>query len=237
MPLTWLAELPDSPFPTLDQALDDGLLAVGGDLSSHRLLNAYRNGIFPWFNEHDPILWWSPDPRMVLFTEQIKVSKSLQKTLKSTQLSITIDRAFSDVMTACAAPRKSANGETNSGTWIHPDMIEAYTALHQQGVAHSVECWQGNNLVGGLYGIAIGHIFFGESMFSTVQDSSKIALVALCRQLERWGFPLIDCQIYSEHLASMGATEIKRKQFTSYLDKFCPQSQSNTHWLLDSDLS
>ncbi|MBL1320769.1 MAG: leucyl/phenylalanyl-tRNA--protein transferase [Methylophaga sp.] len=232
MPLTWLAESANSPFPTLDQALDDGLLAVGGDLSSQRLLNAYRNGIFPWFNEHDPILWWAPDPRMVLFTNQIKISKSLRKTLNNTQLSITMDRAFADVMAACSAPRKNADGEIESGTWIHPDMIEAYSILHQQGVAHSVECWQEGELVGGLYGIAIGHVFFGESMFSTVRDSSKIALVILCRQLERWGFPLIDCQIYSEHLASMGATEIDRKQFTSYLDRFCPKT-TTIPWKLD----
>ena len=224
MALTWLDEASDSPFPPLNQALDDGLLAVGGDLSTQRLLNAYRNGIFPWFNEHDPILWWAPDPRMVLFTDQIKISKSLKKTLNNTDLSITMDHAFSEVMSACSAPRKNANGDTESGTWIHPEMIEAYTELHKQGIAHSIECWQNGKLVGGLYGIAIGHVFFGESMFSAVRDSSKIALVTLCRQLERWGFPLIDCQIYSEHLASMGAIEIERKQFTCYLDKFCPKT-------------
>ncbi|MFW5426085.1 MAG: leucyl/phenylalanyl-tRNA--protein transferase [Methylophagaceae bacterium] len=237
MPLTWLAESPNSPFPTLDQALDDGLLAVGGDLSPQRLLNAYRNGIFPWFNEHDPILWWAPEPRMVLFTKQIKISKSLQKTLNNTPLSITIDRAFSDVMTACAAPRKNANGETESGTWIHPDMIEAYTTLHQQGIAHSIECWHKGELVGGLYGLAIGKIFFGESMFSNMRDSSKIALVTLCRQLDDWGFPLIDCQIYSEHLSSMGAIEIERTQFISYLDEYCSQTIPDTLWPLDSAAS
>ncbi len=237
MALTWLAASANSPFPTLDQALDDGLLAVGGDLSPQRLLNAYRNGIFPWFNEHDPILWWSPDPRMVLFTDQIKISKSLKKTLKNTELSITMDRAFSEVMAACSAPRKNTNGETESGTWIHPEMIEAYTGLHQQGIAHSIECWQNDDLVGGLYGIAIGRIFFGESMFSTVRDSSKIALVTLCQQLKHWGFPLIDCQIYSQHLASMGAIEIERKQFISYLDKHCPQTQFNSNWLLDTSSS
>lgn len=237
MSLTWLAASPSSPFPPLSEALDDGLLAAGGDLSPQRLVNAYRNGVFPWFNEHDPILWWSPTPRMVLFTDQVKVSRSLQKTLKNTSLSITMDHAFVDVMTACAAPRRKANGEIENGTWIHPDMIEAYSALHQQGIAHSIECWHNEELVGGLYGIAIGQIFFGESMFSTMRDSSKVALVALCRQLERWGFPLIDCQIYSEHLASMGATEIDRKQFISYIDKFCPNSQANPPWQLDANLS
>lgn len=234
MPLTWLAASSNSPFPPLEQALDDGLLAVGGDLSSQRLLNAYRNGIFPWFNEHDPILWWAPDPRMVLFTDQIKVSKSLQKTINKKRLSITMDTAFTDVMTACAAPRKNMHGETENGTWIHPDMIEAYSILHQQGIAHSIECWQDDVLVGGLYGIAIGHIFFGESMFSTLRDSSKIALVTLCQQLNRWGFPLIDCQVHSDHLASMGAIEIKRKQFIAYLDEYCPQTPLNTRWQLDS---
>lgn len=234
MPLTWLAAPSNSPFPPLEQALDDGLLAVGGDLSFQRLLNAYRNGIFPWFNEHDPILWWAPDPRMVLFTDQIKVSKSLQKTINKKRLSITMDTAFTDVMAACAAPRKNTHGEIESGTWIHPDMIEAYSILHQQGIAHSIECWQDDVLVGGLYGIAIGHIFFGESMFSTLRDSSKIALVTLCQQLKDWGFPLIDCQIHSNHLASMGAIEIKRKQFIAYLDEYCPQTMLNTHWQLDS---
>jgi leucyl/phenylalanyl-tRNA--protein transferase len=148
-----------------------------------------------------------------------------------------MDRAFADVMTACAAPRKKANGDIESGTWIHPDMIKAYTALHQQGIAHSIECWHKGELVGGLYGLAIGKIFFGESMFSTMRDSSKIALVALCRQLENWGFPLIDCQIYSEHLASMGAIEIEREQFISYLNEYCPQTMPDTHWQLDSTLS
>jgi len=232
MPISWLTEFLNSPFPPLDQALDNGLLAMGGDLSSLRLLNAYRNGIFPWFNEHDPILWWAPDPRMVLFTDQIKISKSLKKTLKNTDLLITMDHAFSEVMAACSAPRKNAHGDTESGSWIHPEMIEAYTDLHQQGIAHSVECWKNGELVGGLYGIAIGHVFFGESMFSTVRDSSKIALVTLCRQLQRWGFPLIDCQIYSEHLASMGSIEIERKQFISYLNEFCPITNDNISWQL-----
>lgn len=237
MPLTWLATDPNSPFPPLTDALDDGLLAAGGDLSPQRLINAYRNGIFPWFNELDPILWWAPDPRMVLFTDQIKVSRSLQKTIKNTTLSITMDQAFMEVMTACAAPRKKANGEIESGTWIHPDMIKAYSALHQQGIAHSIECWHNKELVGGLYGICIGHVFFGESMFSTMRDSSKIALVKLCQQLERWGFPLIDCQIYSEHLASMGGAEINREQFISHLEQFCPQAHTDTQWQLDADLS
>jgi len=239
MSLPWLATSPNSPFPAVEQAFDDGLLAAGGDLSPQRLLNAYRNGIFPWFNEHDPILWWTPNPRMVLFTDQVKVSRSLRKTLNTTTLTITIDQAFTEVMRACSAPRKQANGEVENGTWIHPDMINAYSTLHQQGIAHSIECWHEGNLVGGLYGVAIGHIFFGESMFSTLRDSSKIALVTLCRQLHRWGFPLIDCQIHSDHLSTMGAIEIERKDFITYLDRFCLNNDDNNHkhWILDSDLT
>jgi leucyl/phenylalanyl-tRNA--protein transferase len=237
MPLTWLATSPNSPFPALEKALDDGLLAVGGDLSSHRLMNAYRHGIFPWFNEYDPILWWAPDPRMVLFTDQIKVSKSLQKSIRKSQLTITMDKAFGNVMAACAIPRKNKEGDIEAGTWIHPEMITAYTELHQQGIAHSIECWHKGELVGGLYGLAIGKIFFGESMFSRRADSSKIALVSLCRQLQRWGFPLIDCQVYSKHLASMGAKEVDRQLFINYLNDYCPQSQIDIKWALDADLS
>lgn len=233
--IAWLDISPESQFPNIKQSLDNGLLAAGGDLSPQRLLKAYRNGIFPWFNEHDPILWWSPDPRMILFTDQIKLSTSLKKTLKTTPLTVTIDQAFVDVMTACAAPRKNTTGGIAPSTWIHPEMVGAYSALHQQGIAHSVECWQNGQLVAGLYGVAIGRLFFGESMFSNVRDASKIALVTLCRQLECWGFPLIDCQIYSDHLASMGAIEIDRKQFISYLDTYCPQMHNN-RWQIDNDL-
>lgn len=236
MPLVWLAHDQHSPFPPIENALDDGLLAVGGDLSTQRLLNAYRHGIFPWFNENDPILWWAPDPRMVLFTDEVKISKSLRKTLKKSAMTVTMDTAFNQVMQSCAVPRHYQTELTDSGTWIHPNMIEAYTQLHQQGCAHSVEVWHNGQLVGGLYGISIGQIFFGESMFSIMRDSSKIALVALCQQLQRWQFPLIDCQIYSEHLASMGARNITRKNFISYLDTYCQQSLTSTSWQLDDDL-
>ncbi len=236
MSLAWLEHDRHSPFPPIEDALEDGLLAVGGDLSTQRLLNAYRHGIFPWFNENDPILWWAPDPRMVLFTEQVKISKSLRKTLKKSAMSVTIDKAFNQVMHSCAVPRQYQTDITDSGTWIHPSMIEAYTQLHQQGNAHSVEVWHDDQLVGGLYGIAIGRIFFGESMFSIMRDSSKIALVALCQQLQRWQFPLIDCQIYSEHLASMGARNIKRTEFVTYLDTYCEQPLAATSWQLDDDL-
>ncbi len=236
MAVPWLEISTNSHFPTVDSALDDGLLAAGGDLSPTRLINAYQCGIFPWFNQSDPILWWSPDPRLILFTDKIKISPSLKKTIRTTSITITVDQAFADVMTACAAPRHSKTGETDSGTWIHPDMIESYTALHQQGFAHSLECWHDGNLIGGLYGVAIGKVFFGESMFSTLRDSSKIALVALCQQLERWGFPIIDCQVYSHHLASLGAEEVPRSDFINYLNQYCLHPLSQQHWQLDADL-
>jgi leucyl/phenylalanyl-tRNA--protein transferase len=224
-----------SSFPPVEQAQDDGLLAMGGDLSPDRLIDAYRHGVFPWFNEDDPILWWSPDPRMVLFTHEITRSKSLRKTLRTTSLTVSFDTAFIDVITACSGPRPQYD---SNETWIHRNMIEAYNSLHELGYAHSVEVWDNDTLVGGLYGVAIGHVFFGESMFSHVKDSSKIALVSLCQQLQRWNFPLIDCQIYSEHLASMGAKTIARSDFTDYLNTFCERSTSlmTPHWTIDKDL-
>ncbi|MBE9533127.1 MAG: leucyl/phenylalanyl-tRNA--protein transferase [Proteobacteria bacterium] len=225
----------DSAFPPVEQAFDDGLLAAGGDLSASRLINAYQHGIFPWFNKNNPILWWSPDPRMVLLTDQVKLSRSLKKSIRLTELTVTMDRAFNDVMIACAAPRLNDNN-ADDHTWIHPNMIQAYTELHQQGIAHSIECWQQDKLVGGLYGIALGNVFFGESMFSLQQDSSKIALVTLCQQLQRWNYPVIDCQIYSDHLASLGAKEIARSDFVSYIDIENSNAYDNKQWQLDADL-
>jgi len=236
MTLPWLSLADDTQFPPIEHAFEDGLVAAGGDLSPKRLLNAYQHGLFPWFNKGDPILWWSPNPRMVLFTDQIKISKSLNKTLKSSSLIITFDRAFEDVMTACSQPRTDLTDDPNNDTWIHPEMIEAYVGLHQQGYAHSIECWQDDELVGGLYGIAIGHMFFGESMFSRVRDSSKIALVTLCQQLSRWSFKMIDCQVYSEHLASLGAKEIEQGEFITNINKLCQQDIPSAQWRLDSDL-
>ncbi|PCH62006.1 MAG: leucyl/phenylalanyl-tRNA--protein transferase [Gammaproteobacteria bacterium] len=236
MSITWLEASSTNSFPPVEQAFDDGLLAAGGDLSTDRLLSAYRHGIFPWFNKNDPILWWSPDPRMVLFTDQVKISKSLKKTLRTTDIHISMDRAFDQVMLACSAPRANQPLDPENSSWIHPQMIGAYTTLHQQGYAHSIECWQQDELIGGLYGVAIGNAFFGESMFSTVRDSSKIALVALCQQLSRWGFPIIDCQVHSEHLARLGAQEISRHDFISQLNMLCPQSQELQAWQLDKDL-
>jgi leucyl/phenylalanyl-tRNA--protein transferase len=232
MSISWLALQSDSDFPLIDQANEDGLLAVGGDLSSTRLINAYQHGVFPWFNQHDPILWWSPDPRMVLFTNKVKIAKSLKRTLRSTKLTVTIDHAFEQVMEACSLPR-----EDNEGTWIHQNMINAYVDLYQQGHAHSVECWLDGKLVGGLYGIAIGNMFFGESMFSHVRDSSKVALVALCKQLHQWGFPLIDCQVYSKHLESLGAEEISRSDFLTIMTPLCHQHHAENSWRMTLQLS
>lgn len=238
MTITWLPLQDNGLFPPVNQAFDDGLLAAGGDLSSTRLLSAYRQGIFPWFNKDDPVLWWSPDPRLILKTDQIKLSKSLKKTIRNTLMTITFDRAFSQVITACSMPRQGG-ADPEGGTWIHPEVIAAYNELHLQGHAHSVECWLDGQLVGGLYGIAIGCAFFGESMFSTVTDSSKLALVALSQQLQRWGFPLIDCQVYTKHLASLGAVEISRHNFIEQLDSLCKQQpaiSSNELWQFDPDL-
>jgi leucyl/phenylalanyl-tRNA--protein transferase len=199
----------DQPFPLIEHALQEpnGLLAVGGELSPERLLQGYSQGIFPWFSAEDPILWWSPDPRMVLFPAELKISKSLQKRLKHAD--VRVDSAFKAVMEACAAaPRAGQNG-----TWILPEMIDAYCELHRLGHAHSVEVWQDNELVGGLYGVALGKMFFGESMFHRATDASKIALVHLAKQ----GYGMIDCQMHTPHLASLGAREITRQEFAEKL--------------------
>jgi leucyl/phenylalanyl-tRNA---protein transferase len=199
-------------FPPVESALRDpnGLLAMGGDLSVERLLDAYRHGIFPWFNPGEPILWWSPDPRMVLAPDEIRVTRSLAKRIRNGGFEVRVDTAFADVMRACAAPREDA-----AGTWISPAMVGAYTRLFDAGWAHSVETWHEGELVGGLYGVAIGRMFFGESMFSREPDASKVALVRLARQLQQWDFGLIDCQMETPHLASLGARTIPRAVFTA----------------------
>jgi leucyl/phenylalanyl-tRNA--protein transferase len=204
------------PFPAPNRALKspNGLLAAGADLSPARLLEAYRKGIFPWFSEGDPILWWSPDPRMVLMPEDIRVSRSLSKVLRNREYEIRSDSAFAEVARACAAPRHGADG-----TWITASMLDAYLELHRQGYAHSVETWIDGALAGGLYGVAIGRMFYGESMFSRIADASKIALVYLARQLARWNFGMIDCQMNTAHLASLGAREIPRYEFEKQLAK------------------
>lgn len=228
--IPWLS--PEAPFPPLNAALKapNGLLAAGGDLSPRRLIQAYRLGIFPWFNEGEPILWWSPDPRMVLFPSELKISRSLRKTLKNTDYEIRADSAFRDVIKACAAPRKG-----RPGTWIHEDMISAYNALHEMGLAHSVEVWMGGELVGGLYGVSQGKMFFGESMFSRVSDASKIAFVHLVWQLERWGFGMIDCQMKTAHLASFGAREISRNEFSQKLKELVNYPGRVEKWYFDHE--
>lgn len=204
-------------FPPVEHAVREpnGLLAAGGDLAPARLINAYRSGIFPWYNEGQPILWWSPDPRAVLFPSRLKVSRSLRKTLKKGGFKVTLDTAFRQVVQACAAPRTEGGG-----TWITDEMLEAYCRLHELGIAHSVEAWRGDELVGGLYGVAIGRVFFGESMFSRVTDASKVAFVHLVRQLERWGYAVIDCQVGSGHLQSLGAEDISRADFNTLLQQW-----------------
>jgi len=221
-------------FPDVSLALrePDGLLAVGGDLAPERILAGYRKGIFPWYGDDQPILWWSPDPRTVLFPARFKVSRSLRKTLRKGRFRITMDRAFEQVVRGCAAPRRAG-----SGTWITPEMAAAYTALHNRGYAHSVEYWRDERLAGGLYGVAIGRVFFGESMFSCVTDASKVAFAFLARQLNAWGFALIDCQVYSAHLASLGAEQISRREFINYLEAWCPVSNHKHAWQLEPALA
>jgi leucyl/phenylalanyl-tRNA--protein transferase len=200
----------NAPFPPVEKALKspNGLLCAGGDLSPRRLMDAYSHGIFPWFSEGDPILWWSPDPRMVLFPDELKISRSLRKTLEHDRFEMRVDTAFEQVIANCAAPR-----EGQSGTWIVPEMVAAYTKLHELGHAHSVESWLDGELVGGLYGVSIGKVFFGESMFTREPDASKVALVRLVERLRAQDCRLIDCQQATPHLASLGAREIPRTEF------------------------
>lgn len=228
--IPWLR--PGDPFPPVEQALHDpeGLLAAGGDLSPERLLEAYSQGIFPWFNADDPILWWSLDPRMVLFPAELKVSRSLGKTLRRGGHEVRTDSAFRQVMEACAAPRPGQDG-----TWISPVIVAAYTRLHQLGHAHSVETWIDGELAGGLYGVAVGRAFFGESMFARVSDASKIAFVHLVRQLRRWDFGLIDCQMATRHLASLGAREIPRGEFGRRLSELVDYPGIVGRWRFDHD--
>ncbi len=218
---------PADRFPDVALALrePDGLLAVGGDLSPERIVAAYRQGIFPWYSAGQPILWWSPDPRAVLFPGQIRISRSLARTLRKGGFTITADREFQRVMEQCAAPR---GGE--SGTWITPEMQRSYLQLHDMGIAHSVECWSGGDLVGGLYGLAIGQVFFGESMFTRQRDASKVALVHLVERLRGWGYGLIDCQVVTAHLTSLGAVAIPRSRFISLLARLCDRPGREGRW-------
>ncbi|MFJ1338722.1 leucyl/phenylalanyl-tRNA--protein transferase [Pseudomonas caricapapayae] len=220
--LTWLSR--DSLiFPALDKAMRDpnGLLAAGGDLSAERLVQAYRHGCFPWYQDGQPILWWSPDPRTVLFPDELHVSRSLRKFIRQGRYQVSFDQDFAAVIAACAAPRDYADG-----TWITDSMQAAYLKLHQQGFAHSVEVRQDGELVGGLYGLAMGRLFFGESMFSRADNASKVGFVTLVEHLQQAGFVLIDCQMPTEHLHSLGARAIARTTFADYLQRYLDQPNS-----------
>lgn len=200
-------------FPPSTQTSPEGILAIGGDLSPERLLLAYQNGIFPWFNEDEPILWWCPEERMVLFFEDLKISKSMRNIINQKKFNITFNTAFREVITHC----KKAFRKGQEGTWITNEMVEAYCKLNNLGIAKSVEVWQDNELVGGLYGIDLGHVFCGESMFSSVSNASKVAFIYLAKQLEFAGYRLLDCQVYNDHLASLGCVEIDREDFLTLI--------------------
>ena len=224
---------PHDPFPPVEFALRDpnGLLAAGADLSPERLIDAYARGIFPWFGDDDPLLWWSPDPRMVLPVGELHVSRSLRRVIRSGRFVVTMDTAFAEVMAGCADPRPE-----QEGTWITAEMTAAYQRLAALGLAHSVEAWVDGALAGGLYGVAIGRMFFGESMFTRVSGASKVAFVHLVRQLERWNVPLIDCQMSTAHLASLGAREIPRADFVRDVARLVRQPGIPAPWRFDADL-
>lgn len=217
--LTWL-QRDDLSFPPLDKALREpnGLLAAGGDLSAERLLAAYRHGCFPWYQAGQPVLWWSPDPRTVLYPDELHVSRSLRKRIRQEYFTVTFDQAFADVIDGCAGPRSYTQE-----TWITSHMKSAYLRLHEMGVAHSVEVWRDSQLVGGLYGLALGRLFFGESMFSQATDASKVGFVTLVERLQAWGFKLVDCQMPTQHLASLGAHTISRNAFAQALAEHLDQ--------------
>ncbi len=224
--LAWLR--PDAPFPPLSAALAEpnGLLAAGGDLSPERLIAAYRRGIFPWFSAGQPILWWSPDPRMVLYVDEFRTSHSLAKRVRRHEFEIRIDTAFRDVIDNCAAlPR-----DGQRGTWITSEMVDAYCELHRRGLAHSVESWRDGQLCGGLYGMALGRVFFGESMFTRKTDASKVALVHLVALLQHRGVPLIDCQQETAHLGSFGARPIARATFAGHLNELIHSTEPVAGW-------
>jgi len=200
-------------FPPAEETSPEGILAIGGDLSPERLLLAYKNGIFPWFNDDEPILWWCPPERMVLFFEDLKISKSMRNVLNQNKFKVTFNTAFKDVITQC----KKINRNDQTDTWITNEMLEAYCNLNKLGIAKSVEVWQNNQLVGGLYGVDLGRIFCGESMFSKVSNASKVAFIYLAKQLEKANYKLLDCQVYNDHLASLGCVEIDRDDFLAIL--------------------
>lgn len=222
-------DTPESLFPAADSASSEGLVAVGGKLTTERLLSAYRNGIFPWYSDDQPVLWWSPEPRAVLFPEQIRITRSLAKTLRNRGFEISADRAYGDVIDACAGPRGDSVG---GGTWITADMKQAYTRLHELGYGHSIEVWLDGELAGGLYGLALGNAFFGESMFSWTRDASKVAMVWLARHCRSLGVEFIDCQLPTAHLARMGAVELTRRRYLRLLQQALRSDDRIGRWTL-----
>lgn len=221
-------------FPPAAMALEEpnGLLAVGGDLNPERILAGYQQGIFPWYDRGFPILWWAPDPRAIIPTDGLHVPRRLGRELRRHPFRLTLDQDFAGVLRGCSEPRAESEG-----TWIHPEMITAYQQLHERGYAHSIEVWQGTALVGGLYGVCLGEVFFGESMFCRRTGASKIALVALVRQLARWGFPLLDCQLPNPHLERFGCIEIPRTEFQEVLSRRAELAPATAPWQLDRDLA
>ncbi len=217
-------------FPDPELSLPDGLLAIGGDLSPLRLLEAYQHGIFPWFNPEDPILWWSPDPRMVLFPERLKIHRSMRPYFNKKKYRLSMDTAFKQVMRSCAETDRKGQ----RGTWINEQMIESYTSLHEMGYAHSVEVWQKDKLVGGLYGLALGKVFFGESMFSNMANASKFGFIALTLQLKEQNYRLIDCQQETPHLRSLGAENISRKKFLQILRQNREEPTAKGRWQVEN---
>ena len=226
MAIYWLDD--DLVFPHPIYADDDGVLAVGGDLSPQRLLLAYQNGIFPWYNEGEPVIWWSPNPRFVLYPEKLKVSKSMRKVLRLEQFKITYDQAFETVIRLCGTTKRKGQ---NGGTWITRDMLRAYCQLHQLGFAHSVEVWENDEIVGGLYGVALGRCFSGESMFAKVSNASKAGFITLVRRLQELGFDMIDCQTHSNHLESLGGEYMDRSDFMQYLKENAKKPTYRGHFL------
>ncbi len=218
-------------FPPADTANSDGLLAVGGNLAPETLLSAYQQGIFPWYMPGQALLWWTPDPRMILPCDAVKISRSLRKKQRNNPFNYAFDTAFSAVVRAC----RDTRGQDDS--WIDDEMISAYETLHQQGHAHSLEVYEQNELVGGLYGVSIGRVFFGESMFHRRSDVSKLALLVLAHHLQAWGYPLIDCQVSSAHLQSLGAYDISRAEFLLHLKNYCPRQSGNKYWEIDPMLT
>lgn len=223
----------NQPFPPAHLAMrnPNGLLAIGGDLSPTRLVRAYSHGIFPWFNPNEPILWWCPDPRAVLIPDQFHLSRSMVKVLRRADFALSMDRAFDAVLEGCAETRADSHG-----TWLGAEMRQAYRALFDRGLCHSIEVWRRGQLIGGLYGVALGRIFFGESMFSRATNASKIALSLLTRQLATWDFQMLDCQIASAHLQRLGAAEVPRERFLTQLREALRQPSRTGHWSFDIDL-